>query len=1239
MTNDIQPIAPVYRYFTEDLLTGQKIAELDFRDVTYKLGLNSPGTFTGSLVVKDIGNATNLHNATMVGNTALYIVKNGVCVWGGIIWEREYKPNDKRLEVSASEFTSYLHHRKIWKTWNHEFGATVHFNEDTELWEVIFDYGSSVDVKPGSTVKLDFYEVENFRYNGYYRVAINPAPTKAGFNMAGGAAVADITSMEYSLGEVVFRTKENHGYSTGDVVKVNLTMVDGDDTGMNFGDVKITAPGGPASNLFTITTSTPDSGPVVVEGTAMRALPEGTYESVTVGVRQDTFDYVRSLIEGTFEDFVGTDFPNIYIEPGISKSLNVIAKEAFGGYSIIKTDGPHGLAVGQAVQVRDVGPDFDGEFEILGVEEGESLVYLNGGNLAETPVAPIHKILEKVRQMDGMATITTSSAHGIVAGQHITVDAGFMYPDLSGTWEVHSVPNATTLRYYTGSGISYPQTTLTDATATRLSNVNAVIAARIKNNIATLTTAEPHGFLVGQNVTMTGVNRSIKVIEKSLDGPSGVAAIQTEGTHGLAVGQQVILSGLSDVVSVNSVASTTSETTFTTNNPHNLRVGDSLSVYGTDDFKIINKQISSNVARLTTQYPHNLDVGTEITVTSLTDNYMITNHKIEEGVATLTTSVAHNVAVNDEITVGGIWDVYDVITKSADNGVITLTTKLPHNLLEDQKIGVNGLGLPYDGNVTVTAVTDQRVVYKVDSKHLEDTVKAAGGTKASVPLTISEQKASGRIVATDSYLAGIYTVSAVTPTTIQYQRAGNKYVHTLGDTGNVSALSILNGVYETTSGSGTNSVTFAKVANNSASTAVPLAVKDDEPQPMFSAVSVYSGTKTVTGVSTKTFKVAETLANAVTREAVIYAAKPSIFNGTRTVSTVPASDRFTFNLAGYGYSMLEQGQTAVSVGTAVSIYNGTYAVTAVDNVNNTFSYNRIYQNLDEQQIQSRGTVDVNPIVIISTFGPYPGSADIGFTFPDNEYSGINIEPAMYRGFELKTVGEALDSYSNSINGFEYRVDCDYDADLDKFIKKFVIIPINFPNAPEDGSASPISRFGADKLVFEYPAGSVTSFSIVESAEESATRFFALGETDLGPDVGPYIGVASADDLLSGDRDGRRWPLLDASDTVDGIDDKNVLYSYANRFLSEMQPPFAEFKIAVNGSRPPYVGTYKPGQWCSIVVNDPWMQMRLGSDLEPRSDVLVRKIDSISVTVPEGVTYPESVTITLVAEWEVDKRGK
>ena len=256
-----------------------------------------------------------------------------------------------------------------------------------------------------------------------------------------------------------------------------------------------------------------------------------------------------------------------------------------------------------------------------------------------------------------------------------------------------------------------------------------------------------------------------------------------------------------------------------------------------------------------------------------------------------------------------------------------------------------------------------------------------------------------------------------------------------------------------------------------------------------------------------------------------------------------------------------------------------------------------------------------------------------YEWSDTQYFGKNLKNNKYRGYELKNVGEELDDYSDTVDGFEYRIDCEYDVTTDSFKRILVLVPINFPDPPAPGQSSPISRFGADQIVFEYP-GNITDMRIEESAENAATRFFVVGDIgDLGDEASQPYSVASATDLLA---DG--WPLLDAEETKSDEEDEDKLYDHAERYLTEARPPVVSISITVNGGMNPSVGTYVPGDWCSLAVDDDFVRMRLASDLEPRDTVLVRKIDSFQVNVPNAPSFSENVTLTLVPEWEVDRIG-
>ncbi len=83
----------------------------------------------------------------------------------------------------------------------------------------------------------------------------------------------------------------------------------------------------------------------------------------------------------------------------------------------------------------------------------------------------------------------------------------------------------------------------------------------------------------------------------------------------------------------------------------------------------------------------------------------------------------------------------------------------------------------------------------------------------------------------------------------------------------------------------------------------------------------------------------------------------------------------------------------------------------------------------------------------------------------------------------------------------------------------------------------------------------------------------------------------------------------------------------------------DFNVSVNGSLVPAVGTYLPGDWCSLIIDDPFVLARLQSDQEPRNDIIVRKINGYKVSVPDNPSFPETVDLDLVTDWKVDKTGQ
>lgn len=317
------------------------------------------------------------------------------------------------------------------------------------------------------------------------------------------------------------------------------------------------------------------------------------------------------------------------------------------------------------------------------------------------------------------------------------------------------------------------------------------------------------------------------------------------------------------------------------------------------------------------------------------------------------------------------------------------------------------------------------------------------------------------------------------------------------------------------------------------------------------------------------------------------------------------------------------------------IFDGTKYVESVDVINKKVVYYSASPTAVPYSASPiTGLVTLTPSISYGSYGSYPSNADIGIDFSTNDYSGVSVENKLYRGSELRSVGEELDEYSDTVDGFEYRIDCDYDTSTGSFSRTFVLIPINYPDPPPAGQPSPIERFDAQNLIWEYP-GNVMNVTMDESAEDAATRFFVVGsDGSLSGDASQPYAVATANDMLL-----QGWPLLDSEETRSGEFNEDALYSHAERYLSEFRPPVSDIKVTVNGSVTPVVGSYYPGDWCCLIIDDDFVQMRLSSELEIRSEILLRKIESYKVSVPDGPSFPESVELNLITESEVDKLGE
>jgi hypothetical protein len=103
-----------YTYLFCDLRTDTLLAELPLADVQYSFELNGIGKLSGTIPYADETLPLDPETASTPGRTAVYVDRDGVLVWGGIIWTRDRVKGGKQIQ--AAEFMSYFQHRYVKKT-------------------------------------------------------------------------------------------------------------------------------------------------------------------------------------------------------------------------------------------------------------------------------------------------------------------------------------------------------------------------------------------------------------------------------------------------------------------------------------------------------------------------------------------------------------------------------------------------------------------------------------------------------------------------------------------------------------------------------------------------------------------------------------------------------------------------------------------------------------------------------------------------------------------------------------------------------------------------------------------------------------------------------------------------------------------------------------------------------------------------------------------------------------------
>ena len=377
----------------------------------------------------------------------------------------------------------------------------------------------------------------------------------------------------------------------------------------------------------------------------------------------------------------------------------------------LTTKTPHGFSVGQNIYVSGVGDPFDGDYTIESVPTETTLTY------ARLPEVAIVKEVAYKSLEDGVATLETVDDHGVSTGQTILVagvDSVF-----NGTHVIESTPSA--------NKVTFSSSRVPEA---------AIVGRRLVSNVATLTTSAPHGFIVGEEVVVTGVdsvnyNGTFVITSISSDGlqfsyarsrtdsrnitntslSSTVATITTETAHGFVAGERAAISGVSSAYNGTYVIeSTPTDNTFTftrTRNP---------------ELSVVSKSASNNIATLTTSEAHNFASGDEVVIRGI-DSTFNGKHTITSVLSRNSFSYYKPGAVVAPTPVSGGFAAINgrwILRKRIIGNVATLTTLGTHGILVGESVTITNVGASFDGTYTVTEASSNTFSYVKTSPNIGD---------------------------------------------------------------------------------------------------------------------------------------------------------------------------------------------------------------------------------------------------------------------------------------------------------------------------------------------------------------------------------------------------------------------------------------------------------------------------------------------------------------------------------------
>jgi len=423
-------------------------------------------------------------------------------------------------------------------------------------------------------------------------------------------------------------------------------------------------------------------------------------------------------------------------------TAKVTRKGITGGVATLTTEGPHGLYVGKQVTVSGVDSIFNGTHTISNVPASNKISFpLEYGDSVTFDSFQVGKSVTVSDRAvaSGVATLTTSSAHGFIAGMEIYVSG---ITGLTGLQTISSTPSNTTFTF---------ATTASDVTSSAVSGASAA------GNIVTLASSTAFTYTAGESITVLDMDAAVNASNATIISVAGDNKSLTYASNRARAVKSISYDPAEQTTGTDAV-------TIETWAPHGVRVGDIAYVQGCG--RPINNNASTAVVAAT--------------ITSVTDTTM------SYTTATLTRKIS---SVSIATTSGGKYRV-TVVTQAAASFITGDVVKMRAVLAGGtQPTGING-------SFTITRTSNTSFYYdiKPPSTTKSGLTEFFGTNSGAVPisaqrnnyLAYADLDKQPMNAATTDGVGGRVTSFAIIPTTTQSGEGYSDYIEDTDATGTVT---------------------------------------------------------------------------------------------------------------------------------------------------------------------------------------------------------------------------------------------------------------------------------------------------------------------------------------------------------------------------------------------------------------------------------------------------------------------